>query len=266
MRGVGSILIFLGIVLAALAGVSVFLVLYNNQPAPAQVPATRLVVASQEIVERSEIGADQVTTVDWPATLPTPIGAFEKAGDVVGKVSSIRVYPGQPIQGKALIDKGDAREVHSNAALIIEKNMLAVALPVTINSGVAEAIQPGDRVDLIATFHAAPVKSGGQGGTDQTGPDIIETHRLLQDVLVLQVGPWPDASGKGSSTAGKVVVTLQLNEQDVAVAKYAQVNAQDLSLALRSANDHELYDPTPVSLDYLKTRFGFSFQPKQNTP
>ncbi|MGE5140342.1 MAG: Flp pilus assembly protein CpaB [Rudaea sp.] len=260
MRGVGSILIFLGVVLAVLAGISVFLFLYNSQPAPAQVPTAKLIVASQEIVERSEIGADQVTAVDWPSTLPTPIGAFDAPGQVVGKLSTIRIYPGQPIQDKTLIDKSEAREVHSNAALLIEKNMLAIAFPVTINTSVAEAIQPGDRVDLIATFKPEAVKS--EQGNSSEGPPVVETHRLLQDVLVLQVGPWPDTAGKGASTAGKVVVTVQVNEQDAAVIKFAQVNAQDLSLALRSANDHELYDPTPVSIDYIKTRFGYSFEGK----
>src|ERR671933_647140 len=160
MRRGGKVFIILGILLALISGAGVFVVLASAEPQPVEVPTTKVVVAFQPVVERSEISGDQVGQVDWPQKIPTPIGAYEKPADVVGKLATEPIYPGQPIIDKMLIDKSEVKETHSNASLILEKGMVAVAMPVTINSNVAEAIQAGDRVDLLATFTAQPTAAG----------------------------------------------------------------------------------------------------------
>lgn len=252
MRRIGAVLIILGVLFASFAGLALF-VFFPRQAQPPAEPTTGLVVAFQSIQERTEVTGEQLGQVDWPQRLPTPIGAFAKPEDVAGKLAIVPIYPGQPVIDKMLTDKASLKETHGNASLVLEPGNVAIALPVTINSNVAEAIQAGDRVDLVTTFTLQPIT-----GTQVAGLPVIVTQRLLQDVLVLQVGPWPRAGTGAQPSPTTAVVTLQVKEQDALVVKYAQVNANDFALVLRPANDHKLVDPTPVTIDYLKERFGFS--------
>jgi Flp pilus assembly protein CpaB len=273
MRRVGGVLIILGVTFAIIAGIILF-ALYPQQSAPAPEPTVDVVVAFQNIPQYTEIGPGQVGTVSWPQRIPTPIGAFAQPGDTVGKLTQAPIYPGQPVVQQLLVDKSQLKETHSNASLILDSGTLAIALPVSTNTNVAEAVEPGDRVDLVATFRI----TGTQ--TSQSSSEIVVTQRLLQDVLVLEVGTWPRpgppqqapaVSPVGAGTAPQintttttttsnpapVVVTLELSMQDVLVLKNMEANASDFTLALRPANDHALANPTPVTLDYLQQRFNF---------
>lgn len=254
MRRGGRVLVILGMVLALIAGGGVYVVLANAEPQAAPIKTTKLVMSIQEIVERSEVAPEQVAQVDWPVTIPTPIGAFANPSDAVGKFAKVPIYAGQPLVGAMLIDKTELKDTHSNASLLLEKGNVAIAMPVTINTNVANAVQAGDRVDILATFTAQPGTGGGQGG----GPMIASNH-LMQDVLILQVGPWPSPKTKEQSGGETAVVTFQLNEQDALVLKYAMENSSGMTLVLRPANETDLAKPEPVTLEYINRRFGYNF-------
>jgi Flp pilus assembly protein CpaB len=255
MRRGGRVLIILGMVLALIAGAGVYVALATAEPQSEPVKTTKLVMAVQPIVERSEVAPEQVVQVDWPLTIPTPVGAFEKPADVSGKFATVPIYPGQPLVDKMLIDKSELKDTHSNASLLLEKGTVAIALPVTINSNVANALQTGDRVDILATFTAPPVATANQAPS----APLITTHHLMQDVLILQVGPWPSPNSKEQNSGGSAVVTFQMQEQDALVLKYALENSSGLTLVLRPANDTELAKPEPVTIEYINKRFGYKF-------
>lgn len=253
MNRAGRLLFIFGVVIALGSGFFVFLLLaLSNQSKPADVATTKLVIAVQNISPRTEIQANQLQRTDWPAALPTPIGGYEQISDVTGKLATAPLAPGQPVTDRVVVDKKDLKETHSSAALILDKTNVAVAMPVTIKSNVAQAIQAGDRVDVIATF-----KSPGAG----TG---IATQRVLADMLILQVGTWPGSDSKGQSqsqaTSSIAVITLQLKEQDVLVLEYTQQFASDVTLVLRSAEDHEVLQLEPVTFDYINQRFNFKLR------
>lgn len=257
MRKSGRILFILGFVLAAFAAAGLYWAVINTKPPPPTVPTSKLVVAFQPVVQRSEIDAAQIGLIDWPQTVPTPIGAFESSNDVIGKLAKAEIGAGQPILESMLIDKSDLGDLYGNASLVVDEGQRAVAMPIKIDSNVAEAVQVGDYVDLVVTF-AAQSTAGG------VSEQLIVTHHLMQDVLVLQVGPWPNTDAAttsnpeaGGGTKGYTVITFQMNLQDAQVLKYAQLNAADVSLALRRANDHTLEETEPVTLDYINKRFGY---------
>jgi Flp pilus assembly protein CpaB len=255
MRRGGRVLVILGMVLALVAGGGVYVVLANAEPQSVPIKTTKIVMSVQNIVDRSEVAPEQVAAVDWPVTIPTPIGAFEKPTDAVGKFAKVPIYSGQPLVSDMLIDKSELKDTHSNASLLLEKGNVAIALPVTINSNVANAIQAGDRVDILATFTAQPPATANQG----SGPPLITSHHLMQDVLILQIGPWPSPDANAQSANEKTVITLQMNEQDALVLKYALENSNGLTLVLRPANETELANPEPVTLEYINKRFGYKF-------
>ncbi len=251
MNRTGKLLLILGFLVSVFAGFGVFVVLTLSQPKPAEVQTTKLVIAFQNITPRTEITNDQVGAADWPRSLPTPVGGLSDPGDVIGKVSTIPIPPGQPIVSANLIDKSQNREAHSSAALLLDKGTVAKAMSVSVVSSVAAAIQAGDRVDIIATF--TPLSTG-----TQQAPSIV--NRLLADVLIIQVGPWPapGAKDQGANTGtGATVITVQLKEQDALVLEYALENAGTVTLFLRPANDHDILTLDPVTLDYIIQRYNY---------
>lgn len=251
MNRAGRLLFIFGVVIALGSGFFVFLLLaLSNQNKPADVATTKLVIAVQNISPRTEIQANQLQRTDWPMALPTPIGGYEQISDVAGKLAIAPIAPGQPVTDRVVVDKKDLKETHSSAALILDKSNVGVAMPVTVKSSVAQAIQAGDRVDVIATF-----KSPGAG----TG---TSTQRVLADMLILQVGNWPSpsADSKAQQPAGASVITLQLKEQDVLVLEYTQQFASDVTLVLRAAEDHEIIPLEPVTFDYVNQRFNFKLR------
>jgi Flp pilus assembly protein CpaB len=171
-------------------------------------------------------------------------------------LSNQQIYAGEPIIADMVISKGDLLEQHSNAALILEKGQVAVALPVALTSSVAEAIQTGDRVDLIVTY-TADVQNAvdGRGNTQ-----FQVTQKTLENVLILQVGPWPRSVGEQSSQQGGAVnvVTLQLTEQDALTLQHIRNTASDFAFVLRAANDDEIFTTEPVTIEYLNKRFNLN--------
>ncbi len=256
MRGGGRIFVILGIILALVAGASVFFLLANAEPPPAETPKTKIVVAFQQVSARSELSAEQVGEVEWPLTVPTPIGAFERPAEVVGQLSKQPIYAGQPIIRDMLISKEDAEAQHSNAALILERGQVAVAFGVGAGSNVAEAIQAGDRVDLLVTYSVEVLNPGtGQG----TGSYVV-THKTLENILILQVGLWPrQVDGQSPESGGGAVniVTLQMVEQDALALKHMENTASNYAFVLRAANDDQIFTTEPVTLEYINRRFNF---------
>ncbi|MBI4673624.1 MAG: Flp pilus assembly protein CpaB [Chloroflexi bacterium] len=253
--GGGRIFVILGLVLAVISGVGVFFVLATAEPQAVPVLTTQVVVSFQQIQGRSEISPDQVGQVEWPQTVPTPIGAFAAPADVVGKLAKYPIYPGQPINSEMIISKADAEAKHSNAALIIEKGQVAIAFPVSLDSSVAEAIQTGDRVDLIVTYNVQlQDRISGQSG------EYIVTQKTLENVLILQVGPWPREIGEQSAQGGGSVniATVQLTEQDALALRHIQDTSSSYAFVLRAANDDQIFTTEPVTLEYLNKRFNFN--------
>ncbi len=251
MSRAGRLLFVFGILIALISGFFVFILLISSQPKPVEVPTTKLVIAFQNIGSRSEIGPEHVGVADWPLAVPTPSGGFGRTADVIGKLATAPIYPGQPVTEKMVIDKSLVKETHSNAALILEKGTVAMAMPVTSRSNVAEAIQAGDRVDMIATYRSTSTTSGAGSAA---------TQRMLADVLILQVGPWPKSGEQDQATGSGALVTFQLKEQDALVLHYALESAGNITLVLRPANDHDLIQLEPVTFDYINQRFGFKLK------
>ena len=246
MNRVGVVIFALGIFIALVSGLGVFIMLLLSQPRVPETATTKLVVAFQNIPARSEIIPEQVGLANWPRAVPTPIGGLERTDDAIGKLAIAPIPPGQPITDKLLVDKELAKETKSTAALILEKGTVAIAMPVTTRSNVAEAIQAGDRVDIIVTFKS-----------QSTTSSAVATQRLLSDVLILQVGPWPAAGSRSQSGSGSSVVTLQLKEQDAAVLVYTMDFASTVTLVLRPADDREIVPLEPVTFDYINQRYNF---------
>jgi pilus assembly protein CpaB len=157
----GRLLIILGIILAlATLGAVAFLVLGSGvpegligdgeptpTPLPAEdvgIPTTQVIVALQPIARGTEFVAGSIGRRDWPANNVPPETIADEA-ETIGKVAKTDIVQGQVIVRSMLVDVGIAGE----ASLNILSGRVAVAYPITSQSSVSYAIQPGDTVDIL---------------------------------------------------------------------------------------------------------------------
>ena len=263
MRRGGRVLILLGIVLGLITAGGTFLALVSTQPQTQQIPTKPVVIALQNIPNRTEINPQALGIQQWPE--PVPAGSSEKIEDVAGKLATVPIYQGQIILTPMYIDKAKVKESRSNASFVIPEGKVAVAFSVSPVTGVANALQPGDTVDMLLTL--SPSSLPTQTVTTRTATTGTEgqpvTQLMLQDVLILQVGNWgapaPSGQQQSSAPAGDIL-TLVLDRQDALTLKSATEQGS-IQLALRAAGDHKLVTTEPVTLQYLNKRFNFNLLP-----
>ncbi|MBI3913841.1 MAG: Flp pilus assembly protein CpaB, partial [Chloroflexi bacterium] len=185
MRRGGRILVLFGIILGVLTAGGTFVVLSSAGPQAQAIPTKSIVIALQNIPERTEITAESIGKADWPEAVVPP-GAFETSADVLGKLTLDPVYQGQIILAPMIVDKTKLKETRSNASYLVPDNKVAVAFPITPLSGVAGAIQAGDTIDILLTL--TPPKDT-TATAPKTGAALLDggpiTQQMLQDVLIL---------------------------------------------------------------------------------
>ena len=157
----GRLLIMLGVILGLATAVIVLVVLARQPtltPAPARpigaetstpVPTQKVWVALQPIPRGGQFVEGTLGLRDWPSS-NVPPNVIGDISETIGRVAAVDIVQGQPILRSMLAEKGAAGQ----AALLIPDGRVAVAFPITQQSSVAYAIQPGDFVDvlIVASF------------------------------------------------------------------------------------------------------------------
>ncbi len=270
MRRGGRVLVLLGIVLGILTAGGTFLVLSTSQPEVQKIPTRSVIIAQQNIAERTEISLEALGKAEWPEAYIPP-GAYSDSSSLAGKLAIQPIYQGQIILPQMVLDKTQVKENRSNASFLVPDGKVAVAFPLSSLTGVAGAIQNGDTVDILLTLTpevgTQPItptaRLASSGTTPVTlGQGLSVSQLMLQDVLVLNVGGWPvagadKASGDKATTAAANIITFALTPQDALALKSAREQGQ-IELALRKAGDHGQFTTEPVNLQYLNKRFNFN--------
>lgn len=167
------IFLLVAVLLAGLAALGTYrLINYQAKKAASKkVVTVPVVVAAREIDAGTAIGKGDLALRKWPkSTLPK--GFFTDAKKVLGRVPMNPVVKGEIILRSRLAAEGLA----GGMAALIPEGMRAVSVRVDDVIGVAGFIQPGDRVDIIATV---------QKGIYKENPS---SRLLLQNVEVISVG------------------------------------------------------------------------------
>ena len=146
-------------------------------------------------------------------------GGGPKMQAMIGDIVREPIFAGEPITAKKIVRSGDT----SYMAIRLPQGMRAIALPLSLESGAGGFIEPGDRVDILAT-HNDQSKSGGM---------ITET--VLSNALVLAIDQKTEAPKTGAPVGG---ATITLEVPDVNAGAVARARTQgNLTLALRSYAD-----------------------------
>lgn len=156
----GRLLIMLGLILGLGTAVIVLVVLTRGGPglgAPptpppgeaTAVPTEKVWVALQPVPRGGEFAEGTLGLRDWP-TSNVPPNVIGDESETIGRVAAVDIVQGQPILRGMLAEMGAAGQ----AALLIPDGRVAVAFPISKQSSVAYAIQPGDYVDvlIVASF------------------------------------------------------------------------------------------------------------------
>jgi pilus assembly protein CpaB len=225
-------ILFLG--LAALCGLATASVARKTgQEGPPGVP---VVVASAPALPGRVIDPSQLEVVSWPAET-IPQGAFSHPSALATRVLARSVVRGEPILESSLLPVG----TEAGLGALIEESARAVSIKIDEFIGVAGFVQPGSRVDVIATVndHA----SGSQ-----------RTEVILQNLKVLAVDVRVDRN-QGSPEPAHVV-TLEVSPHQAPTLTHAE-NQGALKLALRNPKNDAESSPVKMVLgtDVYDMRF-----------
>ena len=217
-------------------------------PAP---PMTRVLVAKVDIGVGDRLTPENMAWQNWPAATLNPsyitdgsvsadsqgpaasavrqatrtISDMTTAGGpklqaMAGAIVRDEIFAGEPITAKKIVRSGDT----SYMAVRLPQGMVAMSLPINVESAAGGFIQPGDRVDVMST-HADPSKNGGG----------MVTETVLANTLVLAIDQHTDQPKAGASMIG---ATVTVEVPATSAGSVARARTQGgLTLDLRSYAD-----------------------------
>jgi len=275
----GRLLIAVGILIALLAALAAFALL-QRPSAPAEKPVLmkKVLVASEDVPVGHLIDPLAVELMDRP-TDSTPFDAVASLSGLAGQYTRAPIFAGQVVQASMLSSAKELADTGELASALIPIGLVAFPCPVSELSGVAYALNSGDRVDVLITFRFVevdrtlqvqlPLKQNLPGDVEGKQHPRLVSQLTLQNVGILKVGSWytpPESPQQdtGEQTRQSTlapspsVVTLLVTQQDALVLQYARKAGATVEFALRNPNDAEQVDTEPVNLNYMMTRFGIS--------
>ena len=188
-----------------------FVLVALNASAANNNPMQTVVVAGKDLAPRVQITADDLST----SLVPTGRWAvyFNRKEDVVGMVPLVPIPSGHVITAEDVAKS-------SQPYLLIPKGYVALTIPTSEQQGVADYIQPGDYIAVIATVSSATK---------------VASLTVFTQLHVIKVGTQQGAAGGASATSLTIVVTQCQAEYIAWFLAYAS-----LKYTLESYHD---YDP-----------------------
>lgn len=211
------------VVCALIAGVMVKNIL-SSKPAPRvetinTVEMRDILVAQADIPMGAKLEEGKAGWQSWPqAAIVEGMITKGQDTDVFGSRARFEILKGEPISRKKLVGPQSGF-----MAAVLEKGRRAVAVPVTVETGVGGFILPGDRVDVVALRDRAGVENG------LSNRRAAET--VLQNVRVLAIDQKIQSQGEGEQSVLGKTATLELEPRQVEVL--TQFSGTVLTLSLR---------------------------------
>lgn len=192
----------------------------------------KILVARKALPVGTIIDAESLTFQAWPKELVQ--GAYYTEGSpdanlqkLIGTVVRNEVTAGQPVTRGSLVGPND----RGFLAAALGPGMRAVTVPVSVTSGVAGFIFPGDRVDMMLT---QDVQGGGEG------PPLKVSETIIRNIRVLATDQRIDSKNADGKTEVKQAASVTLEATPRIAEKIAAAQQMGtLSLALRSIADDQ---------------------------
>ena len=204
-----------------------------------------VVYATKALQPRIPVTADSLGTKSIQVPPGYPRVYFTSVSDVAGMIPLVTISSGQAITSNDVV-KANAALGSQSQYLPIPRGYVAMTIPTSEQIGVADYIQPGDYISVIAT-----VSTTGH----------VASKTIFTQMHVIKVGTQA-ASGGASATSLTVVVTQCQAE----IITWFQANAS-LKYTLESYRDYAPGDQAPdpncqsvqdahgVTLQFIKSSF-----------
>ena len=219
------VVLMVAVVTAAIASFAVYRALLQRPARAAELPQQSVVVAARSMAIGTELTANDVKLVAWPAGNPIP-GALADVKSAVNRGLLTAVLENEPITVNKVASMGTA-----GLPPAIPRGMRAMSVKVNDVIGVAGFVVPGTRVDVVVTIRRSS--------------DSM-TRTAASNVQVLAAGTRQD-QGKPESdsktASASTVVTLIVSPQDAERIALAQSEGE-IMLMLRNPLDT---DPTATT-------------------
>jgi pilus assembly protein CpaB len=222
--------------------------------AASRIAMTPVVVAAHDLPAGQTLEAGDLKITRWPQA-GLPKGSFNSVKAIAGRVLKTAASQGEPL----LIGKLAPKGLRGGLSAVLPEGFRAMTVHVDEVIGVGGFVQPGDRVDVLATVAKGPYQK-----------DPI-TRTVLQGVKVLTVGEKVDHNkdAKKPKRDKSKVVTLEvtpLQGETLALA----ANEGKLLLALRGNADNRESSSPGVRLTSLlpvtTNEMGETEQAKEKRP
>jgi Flp pilus assembly protein CpaB len=286
-RRIGFVLIGAGVIISLAVGLLVFLQANEAEALRQASPKRWVAVASADIPERSTIGSDQIKIIQIPddAVPPGSASYLPESGTsdevienqkraLLGQISNqfttSRIYRGEVFNKEKL-----GREaLKNNPSFELAPGKVAYAFPMRINGGnpandrmlipFLNAVRPGDFIDVYYSSIEIPLGLSQQEEeklrNNESSAKYLYTRRVMQNIKVMNIGFFPDPTGKAAETPrDERFLTLQVSPDEALTLKWLKDVASltgNLEFVLRSPVDTSDFPQTTVTFDMMATRYG----------
>ena len=215
-------------------------------------PKKRVAVARKDLAAGTKLAASHLETRLIPMEFVSSAYADEsQMTTLIGLTLRYPVKEGEPILLPAL-DSGritGAREIESQ---LKSHDRLAVSIALGDAQSLAGLIEPGQKVDLIATFDIELKWIGEAKSEDKKDKDkITRTFLLLQNRTVLAVDVVTNSRYQGDpKQVTNHIVTLAVTAEEALKVALAQARGE-AHLALRAAVDDRIERLPPLGVEGL---------------
>jgi Flp pilus assembly protein CpaB len=281
-KRLGYILIGGGLVMALSVGVMVYSQVSDAEKVKASLPTARVVIATGDILARTEIAASMVNVRTVPDDL-VQAGAATKIEDVVGKFSPDAITKGAVINTQKI----GPVAVKNAPSFRIEKGKVMYVMPVSfagsqpLSLATVNALRSGDRVDLLYTTINAPQSLNADQVLANPIP-YLQTRIMLQDLRIQEIGSYAadgslvpasgDPAGKGAapSMAGANIIFI-VQPEEALVLKWLKdattyYKSSNIEMVLRSpADDQQADNSLVVNFNYMQQKYNLAPPPSVPT-
>jgi Flp pilus assembly protein CpaB len=227
-------LFVLGVALALVAFLVMFafgLLFANRAGGSATVP---IVVAKQEIAQRTQIALDQVQVSYWPSA-GVPAGALSRPSQLTGQFALVTILKGQPITTNVI---GDVNALNNSQQvyLPIPTGYVALTLVTSEQQFVGGWPKQRDFVNIIATADTTKFT--------KANPRSV-TVTAFTEVYIVATGVPAPVSTAGIAAGVPSSVTVEMTPCNAAYMTWLGANT-DLKYELMSKDD---YPKPPSAVD-----------------
>lgn len=280
----GILFVLLGLVLAVVGIVVVGNIVRSSlAPLPVATPippvTEKVVVTTHDVTLGAVLQAGDLAVVEVPVEL-VPLGVMRSPEEVVGRMTKIPLVSGEMVLPHHL---ADPTNVQHDLAFVLGDDQVLMAFPAGDLLSQLNLLQPGDLVDVLASF-TAPVQRDELvivADEEDQEEEVLFTFDALQRVTISAViveiiesrsrssssgalagGDGPLAQGTPQPTPTPApsevdvnAILLALSPQDALVLKHLKDSGAIIDIVLRAPTSNQNFELDPVMPDYMIDRY-----------